>query len=321
MILTTWLSRIIAVALFTSVIAGSWDAWWHSALGRDTFWSPPHILLYLSIIVAVLTGMYGWHKTRERIWGKLAIILSLIPLSAPFDELWHRIFGKESLSSPLIVWSPPHLAIIAAIIVSFILLLPIIKREKDAVAKHVIGALAFAGILSLSFFLLGPIEPTGPWKLLGFWGAGVAALVFTGVLLSSRQWLPGVGGATLVVVFLIFLDAVGFSAKVAPDVIVPPHDHAPNWLIVFSLLIPALFIDVTKRLPFIIRGGVAGLLMGGIVYAFSSMFFEPIFQYTVFDGAVAIFASLIGGILAGIVHETQSIDKDAKWMNADNANV
>jgi len=208
MIAKTFLSRIVAVALFTSVVAGSWDAWWHSALGRDTFWSPPHILLYLSVVIAVLAGIYGWHKTRERIWAKLALILSAIPLSAPFDELWHRIFGKEPLSSPLIVWNPPHLAIIAAIIASFILLLPIIKREKDAVDRHIIGALAFAGILSLSFFLMGPIEPNGPWKLLGFWGAGVASMVFTGILISARQWLPGIGGATLVVVFLIFLEPV-----------------------------------------------------------------------------------------------------------------
>jgi len=80
---------------------------------------------------------------------------------------------------------------------------------------------------------------------------------------------------------------------------------------VFSLLLPAFLIDLSGQIPFVIRGAIAGLLMGGLLYGFSSMFFEPMFQYTVFDGAVAIFASLLGGTFAGIVHERQFTAKDA----------
>lgn len=75
----TFLSRLIIISLFVAVLAGSWDAWWHGAVGRDTLWEPPHLLLYGAIVVAILTGMYGWYKTRQRIWRRLAILLILIP--------------------------------------------------------------------------------------------------------------------------------------------------------------------------------------------------------------------------------------------------
>lgn len=87
------LVRLIISFLFVAVIAGTWDAWWHGAIGRDSLFEPPHLLLYASTISAVLMGMYGWYTTREKVWKRVVLFLLLIPISAPFDELWHRIFG------------------------------------------------------------------------------------------------------------------------------------------------------------------------------------------------------------------------------------
>ena len=93
--------RIIAVALFVTVLAGMWDVWWHGAIGRETFWSPPHLLLYSSVLVAIISGLIGWKQTKKKEWRNLALVLLIVPLSAPFDELWHQIFGVEKVSSPL----------------------------------------------------------------------------------------------------------------------------------------------------------------------------------------------------------------------------
>src|SRR3989344_4196430 len=106
------LARVIAIALFTAVLAGTWDAWWHGAVGRESFWSPPHLLLYSSVLVAVFVGLIGYYQSKENRWRTLALVLLLVPISAPLDELWHQIFGVEDLSSPLIVWSPPHLVMV-----------------------------------------------------------------------------------------------------------------------------------------------------------------------------------------------------------------
>ena len=68
------LARTIASSLFVAVAAGTWDAWWHGAIGRDSFWEPPHLLLYSGVIVAILLGVLGWHITKEKIWKSFKIL-------------------------------------------------------------------------------------------------------------------------------------------------------------------------------------------------------------------------------------------------------
>lgn len=295
------LARIVASALFTAVLAASWDAWWHGAVGRDSFWEPPHLLLYSAIVIAIGTGIYGWRKTKDRLWGRLAIILSLILVAAPFDELWHRAFGVEDLSSPLIVWSPPHVVLILAILGSFILLLPVLKRDKDPVARRFFGAVTLAGVSHLLIFLFAPIYPTGGWQLLGFYGSAVIAFVIVLIYLKAFKWIKGLGAATLVALFILSLNTVGIGKTLAPGTVIAPHEHPPAWLLVFSFLLPAIFIDLSKGLPTWLRGAIAAFLWAGVLFGFSSFFFQPEFQYSLNQGLIAIIAATVGGSLAGIL--------------------
>ena len=97
------LVSLVTISLFIAVLAGAWDVWWHGFLGRESFFSPPHLLLYLSVIVAILSGLYGWYLYKDRAWKWLGLVLLLVPFSAPFDELWHRIFGVEETTSVLVL--------------------------------------------------------------------------------------------------------------------------------------------------------------------------------------------------------------------------
>ena len=99
-----------------------WDISWHSTIGRDTFWTPAHMLIYLG---GAMPGMVcGWlvlkttfagtPEERERsvriwgfrgplgawiiIWGSLAMLTS-----APFDNWWHDAYGLD-----VKILSPPH---------------------------------------------------------------------------------------------------------------------------------------------------------------------------------------------------------------------
>lgn len=300
--------RFICSSLFAAVVAGTWDAWWHGALGRESFWSPPHVLLYSSVILAIIAGVHGWYRTREKIWRKLATLLVLVPASAPFDELWHRAFGVENLSSPLIVWSPPHIVLIGSIVGSFLMLLPIIRRDENINAQRLFGPLTFAGILSLFLFLAAPFQPTGPYTLLGFWGAGIIAGLIVGVILFAKKWVPDFGGAVLTITFFILLSSIGLPEQLAPGVDVPPHAHAPAWLTVFALLIPALWVDLTKRMSTVTIGIVAGIVYGAILYGFSSNFFEPAFRYSSESMFIAIVASAVGGLGAGLLKRSKPGD-------------
>ena len=293
--------RLITAALFTTVLAGTWDVWWHGALGRESFWSPPHLLLYSSVIVAIGAGYWGWHRTQERSWKWFALTLTLIPASAPFDELWHRVFGAEPANSPLIIWSPPHVVLALALIASFLALFTKLAREeKDTVAQHLLQSAALASVLSLLLFLITPLEPTGPYHLLGFYGAAIGSGIIAAVFLLAREWMQRFGSALSVAGIFMLLAAMDFGEKMAPNLNIQPHAHPPGWLMIFSCLLPAEVADLLHEKPLWLRGGLVGFLHAGLLYGFSSQFFEPQFQYSSSQMWTAIVASILTGIVAGI---------------------
>ena len=291
--------RLIAAALFTAVLAGTWDAWWHGALGRESFWSPPHLLLYSSVIIAVVLGLYGYYQFKETRWRTLALVLLLVPLSGPFDEIWHRIFGVEDLSNPLIIWSPPHLAIVFSLIASMILLLSIL-REDSKEMQILFGSIIFASLHNLVLFVLSPLEPEGAWHLLGFAGAGIVSALMFGVILLAQRWIPSKGAAVFTSTFALMVSAIGFNEQIAEGVKILPHDHAPPFLLIFSMLAGAVTLDLLYSKKEWIRGALAGLLWSGILYGFAWMFFKPEFVYTLNQGILAVTFSTLGGAIIGL---------------------
>src|SRR3954471_919462 len=69
-----------AVWSVTSAMVGThWDIAWHRSIGRDTFWSPPHMLIYACGVIGGLTAAalifgatFGPREradTSVRVWG------------------------------------------------------------------------------------------------------------------------------------------------------------------------------------------------------------------------------------------------------------
>ena len=114
------------LACSAAILVGlTWDISWHRTIGRDSFWSPPHVLEQLAALVSGLTC--GWLVLRttlagsvaERdaavsfwgfrgplgawvcIWGTLMMIAS-----APFDDWWHDAYGLD-----VKILSPPHMVL------------------------------------------------------------------------------------------------------------------------------------------------------------------------------------------------------------------
>ena len=114
--------------LFSSVaivVGLIWDISWHRTIGRDTFWSPPHVLEQIAAIVA--GSSCGWLVLQMTfrgspadqaagvrfwgfrgplgawvcIWGTLMMIAS-----APFDNWWHNAYGLD-----VKIISPPHMVL------------------------------------------------------------------------------------------------------------------------------------------------------------------------------------------------------------------
>ena len=104
------------------MIGLQWDISWHESIGRDSLWSPPHIVIYLGGILGgaasgliVLKATFGKDKKLKdgsvsfwgfkgpigawvSIWGAIAMLTS-----APFDDWWHNAYGLD-----VEIISPPH---------------------------------------------------------------------------------------------------------------------------------------------------------------------------------------------------------------------
>src|SRR5207249_5285677 len=122
-----WYLWASIVGVTSAIVGVIWDISWHRSIGRDTFWTPPHLAVYLGGILA--GGSCGWLVLRttlagtpeERaaavgfwgfrgplgawvaIWGAIAMITS-----APFDNWWHNAYGLD-----VKVLSPPHVILAA----------------------------------------------------------------------------------------------------------------------------------------------------------------------------------------------------------------
>lgn len=295
----TFLARAVLVAFCAGITGLMWDAWWHVAVGRDTFWEPPHFMLYTAVALAVIFSLYGWHLKREKVWRNLAIAAGLVVLSAPFDDFWHRWYGIENLSTIWIVWSPPHLVLFGTLIGGALLALPLLKRRPEPV-HLLLGSYAWGCILTMSAVVVAPLYPFGPYHIWGFAGAGIHAALLVLILLFAGRWsgLLGSTFASIVFLALYFLHA---AATPASWVVIPPFNNPPPFAIFFSMVIPALIVDTRRRIPWWATGIFAGLAYGVLLYAFTSGFLAPQFQYSPHDALVAIGSSIAGGLVAGII--------------------
>jgi len=255
-------------------------------------------MLYTAVMIGVLFSLYGWYLKREKVWRNLAIAAALVPLSAPFDDAWHRWFGVENLSTIWIVWSPPHLLLFSTLVAGILLALPLLKRRPEPV-HLLLGSYAWGCILAISAVTVAPLYPFGPYHILGFTGAGVHASLLVLILLFAGRW-SGMLGATFASVVFISLYFLHAAAVPAWWVKIPSFINPPPFTIFFSMIAPALIVDL-KKTPWLVTGALAGFAYGMLLYGFTSLFLSSEFQYTNQEMAIAIFSSVIGGFVAGVL--------------------
>jgi hypothetical protein len=110
-------SIVIAAGGVAAMLGLYWDDAWHTDVGRDTFVSRPHLLLYAGVGV-LLAAAASWAWRRYQVEGRAvlrdpAVMLPLFGAAvtlaaAPVDELWHQLFGRDTVT-----WSSPHMVAVA----------------------------------------------------------------------------------------------------------------------------------------------------------------------------------------------------------------
>jgi len=109
-----WYVWCLAAAPAAILFGGYWDISWHISIGRDSFWTPAHMMVYLAGVLAGIASGYAILSTTfgssqeakdEGIsvlgfrgplgcfmaaWGGFAMLTS-----APFDNWWHNAYGLD----------------------------------------------------------------------------------------------------------------------------------------------------------------------------------------------------------------------------------
>ena len=121
-----WHIWACALAVTSASFGGVWDISWHESIGRDTFWTAPHLFIHFGGILAgsaaawliFHTTFSRSHAARAgavRIWGfygPLGAFLccwggAAMAHTAPFDNWWHAAYGLD-----VKILSPPHVVLI-----------------------------------------------------------------------------------------------------------------------------------------------------------------------------------------------------------------
>jgi len=307
------LSRVPRWAIFGFALTGLllqafglyWDIWRHVVVGRESFFTPPHLVLYAGFAYVALAGIVGsvsgaiaprWAGPRVRIVGLLVPVEFLLigtgalfqAVAFPWDEAWHRLVAEGLVSETF--WSPPHVMAIAGGIVSTFgfFLAVVLERRRWNGARTALGLVSVAlgaGLLLFSLqVLLGPMD---------------FATTFNGQVLRDAIAYPtGVSLAAPAVLVLAVL--AGRRAGVA-TLSAAIYTGLRSLMVVgaFALPPPILFLAPVVDLAFLVLGTrkfglVAATITGGtwavlfyVVYLVLRGFavdalFVALFSFTVF---------------------------------------
>ncbi len=125
-----WVYFLVSIGVALQVGAANWDIIWHGLVNVESFFTPPHSVLYSGVglsLIATVAGIIfsirhdnpimkpfsAYHKIPNPL--KLIALGCLVEVfSGQFDNWWHTNFGFDGLLSP------PHLMLISGMLLSII---------------------------------------------------------------------------------------------------------------------------------------------------------------------------------------------------------
>jgi hypothetical protein len=176
-----WHAYAVVFAAAMVIVGLLWDISWHMSIGRDTFWTPAHLLIQGGGLIAGLgSGYLALHTTFRgtaaekesavSFWGFRAPLGAWVCVlgcgamltSAPFDDWWHNAYGLD-----VRIVSPPHILLglgMLGIVMGALLRTLALQNGHDEVRRARASMLfeVSAGLLLtiLTVFLLEYSHPT-----------------------------------------------------------------------------------------------------------------------------------------------------------------
>ncbi|UWZ82825.1 hypothetical protein [Occallatibacter riparius] len=267
---TPWYLWCSISAVTSGMIGARWDVSWHESIGRDTFWTPAHMAIYLcSVLAGVVCGYLILNTTLRSpqqfvprsvhvlgfraplgaflaAWGGVAMLTS-----APFDNWWHSAYGLD-----VKIISPPHALLMlgSVAIETGTLLLTLAEMNRAATSQcrtrqlqwlliYLFGIL----LLAVTFFCSEYTRDVllhSPLSYLVL-SVGVPFCFALAWKASRHRWaMTAIAGIYTIVTmgFILILPLFPAQPKLGPVYQPVTHFVPPQFPLL--LLVPAVFLDL-----------------------------------------------------------------------------
>jgi hypothetical protein len=266
-----WYIWACLVAVSSSVIGGAWDISWHESIGRDTFWTTPHILIQLCGIISGLScgylilattfqkdsplrahsvSMWGFRGPMGAFlcaWGGVCMITS-----APFDNWWHSAYGLD-----VKILSPPHVLLALGMMgIRFgtvVMIVSEMNRASGAYRKK-LEWLVFVGFVFFFGMTVGiaqeyTVRPFMHGARFYIVAALIAPVLMAAIIAVTRHpWAATIATGLYMCMHLAFtwiLPLFPAEPKLGPVYEKITHLIPPDFPLL--LIVPAIAIDLLRR--------------------------------------------------------------------------
>jgi hypothetical protein len=291
-----------------------WDISWHQTIGRDTFWTPAHLLIQFGAILTAASSStlifgttFGRDAAAKRAsvnvlgfrgplgafisaWGGAAMLVS-----APFDNWWHNAYGLD-----VKIISPPHMLLalgIGGILWgSAILVLGEMNRAQGPLRKHLEWMLLLSGGSLVMLDLIIKLYDVSRVLMHSAYLYLVASIMLPMVLeafarASGRRWARTTMASIYMGVFLLLLWIVPLFP--GEPKLGPVYQHVTHMLpLAFPALIvfPALALDLLwprmknwgKWQQSLLAGAAFVVVLMAVQWPFGSFLMSPASRNWVF---------------------------------------
>lgn len=266
-----WYIWSCVISVVSAVVGSAWDISWHESIGRDSFWTPAHMLIYLSGVLAgiscgylilsttfqkssllrdVSISMWGFRGPLGAFicaWGGVAMIAS-----APFDNWWHNSYGLD-----VKILSPPHVMLALGMVGirfgTLVMVLAEMNRAQGLYRARLERVLFFAAVLLMGMTVGIMQEFTNRVFMHGskfylimmfaapIWMATVAWV-------SKNRWAATIMTAMYTAIHLAFvwiLPLVPAEPKLGPVYQHVTHLIPPDFPML--LIVPAVVFDLVRQ--------------------------------------------------------------------------
>jgi hypothetical protein len=239
-------------------------------IGRDTFWTPAHLLIQFGGILAAITCCYlifsttlshdpATQSASVKVWGfrgPLGAFLTAwggvtMVTSAPFDNWWHNSFGLD-----VEILSPPHVVLglgILGVGIGYLVLIVAEKNRATGAARNKLSwlFLYLAGLgLLLHLILISEFSDPSMMHTAIFYRVvmyGTPALIIGYGLASDHKW-----GATIITGVYMGVMLAGlwilplFAARPKLGPVYTNVTHMVPMGFPLLLVFPAIVIDLIR---------------------------------------------------------------------------